>query len=93
MNTRALSLASGHDPDCVRVIYAYMLYATAWLLVGTLYGLLATMKLFWPDPDRTETSSGLTGSPKRLPVWSSTRLNAALLCDHKPSGKSLSLAL
>ncbi|MGH8526998.1 MAG: hypothetical protein ACREXY_23170 [Gammaproteobacteria bacterium] len=56
MNTRALSLASGHDPpDSVRVIYAYMLSATAWLFVGTLYGLLATMKLFWPDPPPVST--------------------------------------
>lgn len=49
MNTRALSLASGHDPDSVQVVYAYVLSATAWPLVGTLYGLLAAIKLFWPD--------------------------------------------
>lgn len=37
----------GHDPDSVRVIYAYMLSVNrlAWLLVGTLNGLLATKSL------------------------------------------------
>ncbi|MGH8614845.1 MAG: cbb3-type cytochrome c oxidase subunit I [Gammaproteobacteria bacterium] len=49
MNTLAWSLPSGHDAVSIRVVYTYLISATFWLLVGTLYGLLAAVKLFWPD--------------------------------------------
>lgn len=49
MNMPALSLSSGHDPITIRVVYAYLASATFWLLIGTAYGLLAAIKLYWPD--------------------------------------------
>ncbi|MFH0344826.1 MAG: cbb3-type cytochrome c oxidase subunit I [Chromatiales bacterium] len=49
MSTLAGSLPSGPDLVSIRVVYAYLISATFWLLVGTLYGLLAAVKLFWPD--------------------------------------------
>ncbi|MGH8509268.1 MAG: cbb3-type cytochrome c oxidase subunit I [Gammaproteobacteria bacterium] len=49
MSTLPGLLPSGHDAVSIRVVYAYLISATFWLLVGTLYGLLAAVKLFWPD--------------------------------------------
>lgn len=49
MNTPPLSLPSGHDSITVRVVYLYLASATFWLLIGTAYGLLAAIKLYWPD--------------------------------------------
>lgn len=43
------ALPPGHEPETVRLIYAYLVCATVWLLVGTAYGLLAALKLYWPD--------------------------------------------
>jgi len=43
------ALPPGHEPEVIRVVYAYFLCATFWLLVGTAYGLLAALKLYWPD--------------------------------------------
>jgi len=37
------------SPIVVRVTYAYLLSATFWLLVGTAFGLIAALKLNWPD--------------------------------------------
>jgi len=42
-------LPAGHEPETKRLIYAYMVSATVWLLVGTAYGLLAAVKLYWPE--------------------------------------------
>src|SRR5262245_16189177 len=37
------------DPAAVRLVYEYVASATVWLLVGTAAGLLASLKLNWPD--------------------------------------------
>ena len=37
------------DPAAVRLAYAYVASATVWLLVGTAAGLVASLKLNWPD--------------------------------------------
>ena len=37
------------DPAAVRIAYQYVACATVWLLVGTAAGLLASLKLNWPD--------------------------------------------
>ncbi len=37
------------SPITVRLTYAYLLSATLWLLVGTAFGLIAALKLNWPD--------------------------------------------
>ena len=33
----------------VSLLMSYLKWATFWLLIGTAYGLLASIKLFWPD--------------------------------------------
>jgi len=40
---------AGHEPETARLTLSYILWATFWLLVGTAYGLLAAIKLFWPE--------------------------------------------
>ena len=35
--------------DMVRLTYLYLLSATFWLLIGTAFGLIAALKLNWPD--------------------------------------------
>src|SRR5215813_11792223 len=37
------------DPAAVRLLYEYVACSTVWLLVGTAAGLLASLKLNWPD--------------------------------------------
>jgi cytochrome c oxidase cbb3-type subunit I len=37
------------DPATVRVVHEYVTWATVWLLVGTVAGLLPAIKLNWPD--------------------------------------------
>ena len=37
------------DSPTVRVTYEYLASGTVWLLVGTIVGLLAALKLNWPD--------------------------------------------
>src|SRR5215831_8738073 len=37
------------DPAAVRLAYEYVACSTVWLLVGTAAGLLAALKLNWPD--------------------------------------------
>ena len=39
-------------------------------------------------PERTDTSSGSSGSPRRLPVCSSSRATASSTCRSRPAGKS-----
>ena len=45
----ARTFPPGHETESIRVIYAYFLCATFWLLIGTAYGLVAALKLYWPD--------------------------------------------
>jgi len=42
-------MPSGHEPATVKVVYSYLFWASVWLIVGTAYGLLAAIKLYWPD--------------------------------------------
>ena len=37
------------DPATVRVTFEYIAWATVWLLVGTTIGLIASIKLHWPE--------------------------------------------
>lgn len=46
---RASSVPPQYDLGTVRIVYSYLGSATFWLLAGTGYGLLASVKLFWPD--------------------------------------------
>lgn len=43
------SLPAGHEPETKRLIFEYIAWATVWLLVGTVYGLIASIKLYWPE--------------------------------------------
>ncbi|MCG8590696.1 MAG: cbb3-type cytochrome c oxidase subunit I [Proteobacteria bacterium] len=47
--TPDLAPSPSADPASVRIAYAYLASATLWLLVGTAAGLLAALKLNWPD--------------------------------------------
>ena len=40
---------AGLEAETQSLVYAFILSATLWLLAGTLYGLIAAMKLYWPD--------------------------------------------
>ena len=37
------------DPATVRVMFEYVAWGTCWLLVGTAFGLIASIKLYWPE--------------------------------------------
>jgi cytochrome c oxidase cbb3-type subunit 1 len=41
--------SSAVSPATVRLTYLYLLSATVWLLMGTAFGLIAALKLNWPD--------------------------------------------
>ncbi len=43
-------------------------------------------------PERTDTSSGSCASPKRLPVFSSSRASASEISSSSPSGSCLPAA-
>lgn len=45
----ALRASSAVSSGMVRLTYIYLLSATFWLLVGTAFGLIAALKLNWPD--------------------------------------------
>ena len=40
---------AGLELETQRVVYRFFLWATVWLIVGTIYGLIAAVKLYWPD--------------------------------------------
>ena len=44
-------------------------------------------------PERTETSSGSSGSPKRLPVFSSSARRCSSISGSRPSGTALSFSM
>ncbi len=48
-NVTTNTMPPGHEPATKASAYAFILSAGFWLLVGTLYALLAAVKLFWPD--------------------------------------------
>ena len=42
-------LPAGHEPETKKLVFSFFFGAGIWLLVGTAYGLLAAIKLYWPD--------------------------------------------
>lgn len=49
MSERIQALPAGHEPGTRRLIFAYFVAASLWLVVGTVYGLIAAIKLYWPE--------------------------------------------
>src|SRR5262249_8927209 len=49
MRDPGLTAAPSIDPATVRVTFEYVAWATVWLLVGTTIGLIASIKLHWPE--------------------------------------------
>ena len=43
------ALPAGHESETKYLVFHYIVSATIWLLVGTAYGLLAAVKLYWPE--------------------------------------------
>ena len=48
-NSAAKPMPAGHEPATKALVFSFFLWAGIWLLIGTTYGLLAAVKLFWPD--------------------------------------------
>ena len=46
---KAKTMPQGHEPATKALVFSFFLWAGIWLLVGTSYGLLAALKLYWPD--------------------------------------------
>src|SRR6516165_6287643 len=49
MRDPGLVAAQSTDHATVRVTYEYLSWGTVWLLVGTTIGLIASIKLHWPE--------------------------------------------
>ena len=49
MRDPGLAPSPSADPATVRVTFEYVAWATVWLLVGTTAGLIASIKLHWPE--------------------------------------------
>ena len=49
MRDPGLVAAPSADPATARVTFEYVTWATVWLLVGTTIGLIASIKLHWPE--------------------------------------------
>src|SRR5262245_58771292 len=49
MRDPGLRATASVDPATVRVMFEYVAWATVWLLVGTTAGLIASIKLHWPE--------------------------------------------
>src|SRR5262245_19572624 len=49
MGDPRLTAALSVDPATVGVTFEYLTWATVWLLVGTTIGLIASIKLHWPE--------------------------------------------
>ena len=48
-----LALPAGHELGTTRLVFTYLLSASLWLVVGTVYGLIAAVKLYWPEAMET----------------------------------------
>ena len=48
-NSVAQTMPPGHEPATKALVFAFIFCAGIWLLIGTSYGLLAAVKLYWPD--------------------------------------------
>src|SRR5690606_32629848 len=42
-------LPAGHELGTKRLVFSFLFWASVWLMVGTAYGLIAAVKLYWPD--------------------------------------------
>lgn len=40
---------SGNEPATKKLVYSFLVSASFWLIIGTAYGLLAAVKLYWPE--------------------------------------------
>lgn len=40
---------AGHENETKSLIYSYIVCASIWLFIGTAYGLIAAIKLYWPE--------------------------------------------
>src|SRR4030095_14105586 len=49
MRDPGLVAAQSTDAPTARVTFEYLAWATVWLLVGTTIGLIASIKLHWPE--------------------------------------------
>jgi cytochrome c oxidase cbb3-type subunit 1 len=49
MRDSGVGAAPSVDPATARVTFEYIAWATAWLLAGTAIGLIASIKLHWPE--------------------------------------------
>ena len=49
MRDPGLTALPSADPATARVTFEYLVWATVWLLVGTTLGLIASIKLHWPE--------------------------------------------
>lgn len=49
MNAPKMRIRAGHEPETKQLVFSYIVSATVWLLIGTAYGLLAAVKLYWPE--------------------------------------------
>lgn len=49
MTDEKTTMPAGHEPGTKRLIFAYFVSASIWLIVGTCYGLIAAIKLYWPE--------------------------------------------
>ena len=43
------TLAASHEQQTKQLIFSYLVSASTWLVVGTIYGLMAAVKLYWPE--------------------------------------------
>src|SRR5262249_13846866 len=49
MRDPGLAASPSAAPATVRVTFEYVAWATVWLVVGTLIGLITSIKLHWPE--------------------------------------------
>ena len=48
-NSATKLMPAGYDPATKDLVFSFFLWAGIWLLIGTAFGLLAAVKLYWPD--------------------------------------------
>ena len=53
MDKAQATTPAGHEQETKYLVYSYIVCASFWLFVGTAYGLLAAVKLYWPEAFET----------------------------------------
>lgn len=48
-NSATKPMPAGYDSATKDLVFSFFLWAGIWLLIGTAFGLLAAVKLYWPD--------------------------------------------